>query len=331
MSIQQNAFRESYGLVVLVKGSPEKVMFVERNIPYCVHNLLLKKMNSFISDKTTSKNNDMDKINWTHSVRFIVKETLTTCKNDANLCNNIDFIRYKKGLIFEDQYDFPHGQMSAKSKRILFNYMNELYNIEKTDVNEENLVVKPFTSPTCLFLKKIAGFVTAFMEFEEETGFTFRFDFETILKLKTVQIQFTGLDGYDYLQNFYILEIDKVQKLIRKQSSNKFRVYQNQTLWVSMNSKNRKRLIFREIDKITYKPRLIEVNKAIDLIVNQQKELKKYDYKHILLNCLMGDSIINVHKNEIKAMSEKLFLNFVERLDPDIYSRCVKRIRWRDH
>ena len=307
----RNAFRESYGLVVVTKNSPRKVMLVERKIPYCVHNILLSKMTKIFTN--TSKCFDRSDKDWRCLVRCIVSEMLTECKKDTSLHDNVDFRRFEYGLVFEDQYDYPHGQMSTKTKKTLLSFIKQ----------EENV-----NSPMCQFLSKLAGFITAFMEFEEETGYTFRFDFQTVLRLKTVVVPFTGLDGYDYLQKFFILEVDKLQKLIRKHRPDNSN---NQPTSKPLNQKCRKALIFREIDKQTYEPRLIEIEKVVDLMLNQQKVLHKYDYKHILPILLTQTNKIYTEIQTNESITEQLFLNFVEKIDPDVYNRCVQRMKWREH
>lgn len=398
-----NSFCESYGLVVLTKGLPEKAMLVERKIPYCVQNLLLKKMSNFLSNKyirrdqitaeilkcndTLSSNSvyELEK-DWYQFVQLLVSKTLTACKKETHLYDDTDFERYENGLVFEDQFDFPHGQMSTKTKKILRNFIHEIYKpsslcleyptdqstVMKMEENKNNefYFEKYFSeegnnkkdsdkldesnsihsiSPTCNFLKNLAGFLTAFMEFEEETGYTFRFDLQTILKLKTIHIQFTGLDGYEYLQKFYILQVDKLNKLFRSHKKcNNYTIISNtenssfKSKYNFLNNKKRKQSILREIDRQTYKARLLDVDEVVKLMWNQQKELGKWDFKHILPKCLSLQKVNEINsqmglepdqqqmENEVETIAENMFFEFTKRIDPDIFDRCVRHIKWRE-
>lgn len=363
MNSPRNMFRKSYGLVVLLTGFPEKVLIVERKIPYCVHNLFLKKMLSFFSKKYKSKNEISENLegeNWYRYVHVMANKILTTCKNETHIYDEDDFVKYEKGHVFEDQYDFPHGQMSTKTKRIFKNYIYEIYNhprsiasvIEKDThfkqniffaqdeveddeemgdfvFNDDDPMIDFILSPTCQFLRKLTGFLTAFMEFEEETGYTFRFDLRTVLRLKTVLIHFTGLDGCDYLQKYYILRIDKLNKLSQPTYFNAF--LNNDS---KLSIKKRKESIFREIDRQTYQAKLLDVEKAVKLLYEQQITLKKQDLKHILPICLSNTQETG-HKDEeeeeeLEKIAEKMFLDLTKRIEPDIFERCVTRIQWRD-
>lgn len=380
--VLHNSFCQSYGLVVLTKGLPEKVMLVERKIPYCLQNLLLKKISAFFAKKNVCVNDfnanasncddfDSDFINetgkdWYRFVQSTVSKTLATCKKETHLYDDADFERYENGLFFEDKFDFPHGQMSAKTKKVLRKYIYEIYkcpfrsldvrtedtkNVENNfdngnkitendyDEDENNAL---FMSPTCKFLRKLAEFLTAFIEFEEETGYTFRFDLKTILKLKTFHVQFTGLDGYEYLQNFFILQVDKLNKLFRNHqrynistfhSNTEYSIYKSKQK--TFNTKNRKKMIFREIDRQSYKARLINVEEVVKILWNQQKELGKWDYKHILPKCLTlrtteESKFEQEEEEEMESLAERMFLELTKRIDPDVFYRCVKRIKWRE-
>lgn len=408
--VLHNSFCQSYGLIVLTKGLPEKVMLVERKIPYCLQNLLLKKMSAFLSNKykyvrannmEILKSGDTDPDSstpsyeigkdWYRFVQLTVAKMLDVCKKETHLYDDADFERYENGLVFEDQFDFPHGQMSAKTKKILRNYIHELYykslppseddltiqNVNtkimknefyfdncftngKLEEAEEDLGGSLSMSPTCKFLKKLAEFLTAFMEFEEETGHTFRFDLKTILKLKTIHIQFIGLDGYEYLQKFFILQVDKINKLFRShQRYNNYTFNSNieyalfKSKHTIFNVKKRKQSIFREIDRQTYKARLLNIEQVVKLLWNQQKELGKWDFKHILPKCLTRKNLNNhipdvkfdseqpipevqldcelqKKEEEMETLAENMFLDLTKRIDPDIYYRCVRRIKWRE-
>lgn len=401
--VLHNSFYQSYGLVVLTKQSPEKVMLVERKIPYCIQNVLLKKITPFFSNKYVRanefnveilKSDDTDPDssslsyeigkNWYRFVQRTVSKTLAACKKETHLYDDADFERYENGLVFEDQFDFPHGQMSAKTKKVLKNYIYELYyksppfSVDDSTVQHANTKMvkndfyfdnqftngdsdveeedgeldgnKPSSvSPTRRFLKKLAGFLTAFMEFEEETGHTFRFDFKTILKLKSVHIQFTGLDGYEYLQKFYILQVDKINKLFRKHQRYNNYTFNSNTEYALLKSrhkilnvKKRKECIFREIDRQTYKARLLDVEQVVKLLWNQQKELGKWDFKHILPKCLTHKNLNNhisevkldseqqQKEDELETLAENMFLDLTKRIDSDVFNRCVRRIKWRE-
>lgn len=364
-AVLQNLFCQSYGLVVLTKGIPEKVMLVERKIPYCIQNLLLKKIRSCDfkvnisnSDDTDSNFSEEFRKDWYRYIRLTISKILANCKKETHLYDDADFERYENGLVFEDQFDFPHGQMSTKTKKILKNYIYETYKFPACSFNDTTVDIKTdrnenddyedelFKSPTCKFLKKLAEFLTAFIEFEEETGYTFRFDLKTILKLKTFHIQFTGLDGYEYIQNFFILQVDKLNKLVRNPQRCNNYTFNSNTEYASLKSKNnilnikrRKKLVFREIDRQTYKARLVNVDEVVKLLWNQQKELGKWDFKHILPKCLTLKNLNEPEEeskfeqkeeDELETLAEDMFLDLTKRIDPDVFYRCVKRIKWRE-
>lgn len=95
-----------------------------------------------------------------------------------NLTTKLDYLNFKHHLDFEDKYDFPHGQMSGSPGRA----------------------------------NKYRQFMTAFREFREEAGYTFQYSKFKINNLPTTKIEFKGLDGFIYVQYFFLLTVDKLVK-----------------------------------------------------------------------------------------------------------------------
>ena len=86
---KRNAFTESYGLIVLTKD--KKIVLIQRKIPYCVQDFLMK-------NKSYTINN--------YHNAFIEQSF-----KSLNLNMKFDYIQFVCGSEFEDQFDLPHGQM----------------------------------------------------------------------------------------------------------------------------------------------------------------------------------------------------------------------------
>lgn len=97
--------------------------------------------------------------------------------------------------------------------------------------------------------KKEDKFTSALREFKEETGYTF--DESKATFHDQVTIEFTGLDGYFYSQEYYIISVPYVELL----------------------PKNKKEL--------SYTPHIMDIEEAIKILCKQQS-IKK-DNKHKVL------------------------------------------------
>ncbi|GFS69049.1 uncharacterized protein TNCV_1699471 [Trichonephila clavipes] len=146
-----------------------------------------------------------------------------------------DYKRYLKGEYYEDLYDFPHGQLRPKPKE---------------DISTIEL------------------FYVAYREFQEETGFHFKFTKEEIEQYPLITLQYTGLDGSLYKQNYFI--VNDVRGLKRH---------------VYFNSFNKSSTVKRQItswndDRLIYESLLLPIEVAYRKFSVQQK--MRSDLKHLL-------------------------------------------------
>ncbi|MBK5646857.1 MAG: hypothetical protein I4N51_06930, partial [Acinetobacter sp.] len=129
-----NKFAVSYGLIVITKNN--KVMLIKRKIPYCVQNFYV-----FLHDHGVQQ----DPYNQNPFLQLKeVFETMWLPYLDKYDQQN--YFRFQHGNIYEDMYDFPHGQLG----------------IAKLTKN------------------RVQCFMNAYREFREETGFRFSFTKEDI-------------------------------------------------------------------------------------------------------------------------------------------------------
>lgn len=168
-----NAFSTSYGLVVVTKD--KKTVIIQRKIPYCVQDFLMKN---------TSLN-----INNYHEAFF------KQFSNSWSVLVKLDYLRFVYNLEFEDQFDFPHGQIQLNS-RSLKHIINTIQ--KNSDQGKKHL--------------KSIAFMTAVREFKEETGYYFDFHSKNIANIKTKLISFIGLDNCLYKQLYFIVTVDKLKK-----------------------------------------------------------------------------------------------------------------------
>lgn len=168
-----NAFSTSYGLVVITKD--KKTVIIQRKIPYCVQDYLMK-------NKSLNMNNYIDSFikKFFPSLSFSLK---------------LDFLCYCWGFEFEDQFDFPHGQLQIKSG-LLKDIMSTMQ--KNSDEGKKQL--------------KTLAYLTAVREFKEETGYSFDFHRKNIDNIKTELISFVGLDNCQYQQLYFIVHVDKLKK-----------------------------------------------------------------------------------------------------------------------
>lgn len=155
-----NKFAVSYGLIVITKD--EKVMLIKRKIPYCVQNFYIFLYKHGIQYDSYNQN-----------PYYQLKE-LFECYWLPYLdeYDQIDYQRFKNGTVFEDMFDYPHGQIAASKF--------------------------PRTRLQC--------FMNAYREFREETGFRFSFIKEDIDNYPLVKVEFQGCDQQAYTQYYFIIE-----------------------------------------------------------------------------------------------------------------------------
>lgn len=149
----KNEFCISYGIVV--KTVDGRVVLLERKVPYCVQDY-------FISLKNTNR----PPCPFQEIREQFERDRLPFLTEYEQL----DYRRFADGAMFEDQYDFPHGQCHPKHK------------------------------------SKRKKFCAALREFKEESGFHFHVSCKDIESLPVKKIQFVGGDGYHYEQYYFIIE-----------------------------------------------------------------------------------------------------------------------------
>lgn len=168
-----NAFSTSYGLIVITKD--KKTVILQRKIPYCVQDFLMKHTSLNIND---------------------YKETFfKSFSKTLSVPVKLDYLRFVCGLEFEDQFDFPHGQIQLNSE----SFKNIMSMIEKNLDQGKRLF-------------KCLAFLTAVREFKEETGYSFDFHRKNIANLETKLINFIGLDNCLYKQLYFIVKVDTLKK-----------------------------------------------------------------------------------------------------------------------
>lgn len=165
--VKTNAFSTSYGVVVVTKD--KKTVIIQRKIPYCVQDFLMK-------NKSLNINN--------YEESFY-----------KNFSKSWDYLRFAYNLEFEDQFDFPHGQLQF-NKRSLRKILSTTQNNSDESKNH---------------FKKIA-FLTAVREFKEETGYCFDFSPKNIANIDMQYISFIGLDNCLYEQIYFMVKVNKLKK-----------------------------------------------------------------------------------------------------------------------
>lgn len=168
--VKTNAFSTSYGVVVVTKD--KKTVIIQRKIPYCVQDFLMKNKSLNINNYEESFYKNFSS-SWNKSIKT-------------------DYLQFKQNKEFEDQFDFPHGQLEC-NKRLL---RKLLQNNSEEDKN---------------YFKKIA-FLTAVREFKEETGYCFDFPRKNLANIEMICIKFTGLDNFSYTQIYFIVKVNKLKE-----------------------------------------------------------------------------------------------------------------------
>ena len=189
-----NNFTTSYGLIV--KTYNNRVMLIKRKVPYCVQNFyIFLHKNNFKYEGTT------------HDPFYQVKETFEkTWLPKLSESDRLDYMRFIKGEMFEDLYDFPHGQVCHKYPQTLHQY-----------------------------------FMTAYREFREETGYRFFFTKEDVKNYPIVKVEFTGCDKINYKQFYFVVE--NVKELRRNRYFDSFEIPLLST--VKIKNWNDDRLVFK--------------------------------------------------------------------------------------
>ncbi|GFS72675.1 uncharacterized protein TNCV_1420711 [Trichonephila clavipes] len=140
------------------------------------------------------------------------------------------------GECYDDLYDFPHGQLRSKPKE---------------DISTIKL------------------FYVVYREFQEETGFHFKFTKEErVEQYPLVTLQYTGLDGSLYKQNYFI--VSDVRGLKRHVCFNSY----------SKSSTTKGQITAWNDDRLIYERLLLSIEVAFRKFTVQQK--MKSDMKHLL-------------------------------------------------
>lgn len=156
----RNPFAVSYGLIV--KTHTNRVMLIQRKVPYCIQNFYI-----FLSKLGIE--HDTHDPNPFHKVKEVFEKDHLP---HLTLNDQTDYKCFQNGVVFEDMYDYPHGQLlpTKGSKTTRFH---------------------------C--------FLNAYREFREETGFRFTFTKEDVLRYPLVKIAFRGCDEHEYVQYYFLV------------------------------------------------------------------------------------------------------------------------------
>lgn len=238
----RNKFAVSYGLIVITKEN--RVMLIKRKVPYCIQNFYM-----FLNDKGI-KHDSYDQHPFHRLKDIFENEWLPYLnKNDQ-----WDYFHFKNGKLFEDMYDYPHGQMS----------------------------VSKFPK------SRLQCFKNAYREFREETGFRFSKTKEDIEKYPLIQIKFKGCDQQNYTQYYFIVQ--NVKDLRRHRYFDSFT--QPYTSAVKIKNWKDDRLIYKSyLIPITEAYKILKAQQTIKrddkhLILKNIKDLnyKKFCLKHTYHN-----------------------------------------------
>lgn len=154
-----NNFTISYGLIV--KTNDDRIIMIKRKVPYCVQNFYVYLHKNNIPYRGTTHNPF-------HQIKDLFEEKWLPTLSESD---RLDYMRFTKGEIFEDLYDFPHGQLSHNDPQDLYQYFRNSYR-----------------------------------EFCEETGYKFNFASSDIKKYPIVKVEFIGCDQIHYTQYYFIVE-----------------------------------------------------------------------------------------------------------------------------
>lgn len=205
---------------LIVITKDRKIVIIQRKIPYCIQDFLMK-------NKSYNINNYKD---------AFIKNSFPS----LNLNMKFDYFRFVCGSEFEDQFDLPHGQM-----KLNISTLKRFIRLTNNNFNKN-----------CF---KYHAFMTAFREFKEETGFSFKLN-EKIADLPTRIIEFRGLDNFLYKQIYFIITVNKLEKCKDIKVDN------------------------------FYESIIIDITKALELFKNQQKI--KCDGKDKILSQLIQKNCI---------------------------------------
>lgn len=216
-----NKFSTSYGLIV--KTQNNCIILIRRKVPYCVQNF-------YISLHSKQIKYDFPTM---HPFEEVKKDFEATYLPNLKAEDRLDYMRFKNGSIFEDFYDFPHGQIARKSHKT-----------------------------------RVQKFLSAYREFCEESGYRFTFKKNHIPHYPLIKITFMGCDGFQYTQNYFIIENAKG---LRRHT-----YFNSYDIPISSTPKIEK----WNDDRLVYVGEIIPINSAYNILREQQK--LKEDKKHLL-------------------------------------------------
>ncbi|MDL1914318.1 MAG: hypothetical protein FDW93_07355 [Bergeyella sp.] len=225
----------------MVKTSSGQVVMIHRKMPYCFQNYLIQ----LLKNKRIEPPFDLEKI----SVLQDEFENHIYPTLHPNLQDDYD--RYKAKLAYEDEWDFPHGQMDKRR-------------FKKDD------------DP------RFKWFRVAYQEFEEESGYRFAYQPSDVAQYPLIKLEFTGLDQCIYTQYFFIVEHPK--HLRRNTYFDNYSPFQSQAAYRMALERN----IGSIDDRMVYRGYLIKIEEALKYLTRQQ-EMKKDGKDQVLLYFLEGD------------------------------------------
>lgn len=215
---RSNKCSVSYGLIV--KTASGHVVTIQRKVPYCVQNyyILLNRRKKFDSSRCQFKD-----------IREQFENEQLPLLTDQE---REDYDRFQRGCIYEDLYDFPHGQYQGKR----------------------------------MHKDRFQIFLSAYREFQEESGYRFTFKRKDVYKYPLFKLDFIGGDGNPYTQYFFVVE-----------NVNGLRRYSYFDSYMDRSTASTKIASWKD-DRLTYQGKLMNIEEAFNKLWHQQKVKKDYKY-----------------------------------------------------
>ncbi len=219
----------SVGLIVI--DSKKKVYLIERHLPYKVEDYIFK-----------NNKNKLQLYRQNLSKSILLANKLQMYNYD------VDIDRFLSSTIFEDKYDFPRGQCQELTRTVFNNH----------EIPLTQIIEKYISTNLDTLLQR------AWKEWFEETGLyitNWRFSsyFRYLKNVKAFLINFTGGDGFEYTQLFFVTFL-----------------YPNQNI--------RKRNVVPE-----YKVQVLDLREASKIFYVQDKLVSKSSFKNNVLDLMLNN------------------------------------------
>lgn len=258
-----NNFATSFGIIVTTADNYTVV--IRRRIPYCTQNFFhqyLPKHRKVSAGETCS----FESVQGLFETEYLP----LLPQHDQD-----DYDRFLSGQYFEDEYDFPHGQITLDEYKYIF---------DKTIRRNSDFAVPPSRSKQAAEKKKFRLFLVAYREFKEETGFHFSFRYKDIVddrKTPMISLSFRGFNRKWYEQFYFHVHLDS-RKQLKKKTMN-FKDYDCHITKTSRMKLLETATASRwDDDRLVFMGYLVRIEEAYKLLKRQQ--LFKQDGKHFMLS-----------------------------------------------